>query len=117
MSAHQDCDGSKNASSGFSMTMRAGAVRLVALVLGWAPLAAIAGSGSADELLRDLQSVIDDLRKGGLIIYLRHTATDEVARPDQTADLSRCETQRNLSAHGRAQAVEIGKAIKELGIP
>jgi broad specificity phosphatase PhoE len=65
----------------------------------------------------DPARVADALRKGGYVIYFRHTATEQSGAPDEAADLARCETQRNLSAAGRAQAVDIGKAFKTLGIP
>lgn len=67
--------------------------------------------------LGDLRSVLGELRKGGLVIYFRHGATDQTGSGDEDADLAMCETQRNLSAEGRAQAVRIGKAFKALRIP
>ena len=70
-----------------------------------------------DKPTANLSSVLGELRQGGFVIYFRHTATDAVGAPDAQADLTRCETQRTLSAKGRAQAAEIGAAIKTLGIP
>lgn len=66
--------------------------------------------------LPGLQSVIGELRRGGLVIYFRHGATDPIDHTDTEADMSRCDTQRRLSAAGRAQFVEIGKAFRVLGI-
>jgi broad specificity phosphatase PhoE len=65
----------------------------------------------------DLRPILQDLRKGGYVIFMRHASTEEVGATDEAADLARCETQRQLSASGRAQAVAIGKAVKALGIP
>jgi phosphohistidine phosphatase SixA len=61
--------------------------------------------------------VVTQLRKGGYVIYVRHALTEETGATDEAADLARCETQRNLSAAGRAQASTVGKAIKTLRIP
>jgi len=70
-----------------------------------------------EQRLPGLNAVLDQLHKGGLIIYFRHATTDQNAAQDDDADLAKCETQRNLSAEGREQAVQIGKAFKSLGIP
>lgn len=56
------------------------------------------------------------LREGGLVLYLRHTATtdsgtDDLARPEA------CEGQRSLTEEGRADAREIGAAVETLGVP
>jgi broad specificity phosphatase PhoE len=70
-----------------------------------------------DKPLAELTSVLSELRQGGFVIYFRHAATEQTGVTDEMADLTRCETQRNLSPEGRAQAAEIGQAIKVLGIP
>lgn len=67
--------------------------------------------------LPGLDSVLPELRRGGLVIYFRHAATDPRGAKDEAADLARCETQRNLSEEGRGQAREIGQAFRGLGIP
>ena len=67
--------------------------------------------------LADLHSIASQLRKGGYVIFFRHCATEETGATDEAADLERCDTQRNLSAAGRAQAAAIGKSVKALGIP
>jgi phosphohistidine phosphatase SixA len=99
------------------MLMENAAVRCVTVALVFATLTTISGTAGAKEPLLALPAVIDELRNGGFVIYFRHAATEQITRPDETADIARCETQRNLSAQGRAQAVEIGKAIKALAIP
>jgi len=78
-------------------------------------LGVIAASPGSD--LGDLRSVLGELRMGGLVIYFRHGATDRTGTGDEAADLAMCETQRNLSAEGRVQAVRIGKSFKALRIP
>ncbi|MBS7792235.1 histidine phosphatase family protein [Roseococcus sp. SDR] len=57
------------------------------------------------------------LREGGLVIFLRHAETGSSAPDQMNAVLGDCATQRNLDATGRAQAVAIGAAFRELGIP
>lgn len=76
-----------------------------------------APAANAADKLADLGSVLGELRKGGLIIYLRHTATERSAASGEATDLAKCETQRNLSDKGRAQAEQIGKAFQALKIP
>jgi phosphohistidine phosphatase SixA len=60
------------------------------------------------------QDLVAALRRGGYVIFFRHAATD-MTQTD--SDLSRCETQRNLNAQGRAEARAIGAAFRALGIP
>src|SRR4029453_17091970 len=60
----------------------------------------------------------DALQRGGLVLVLRHAATD-FSKPDEDpVDLADCTTQRNLSAQGRADARAIGRGVRrlELGI-
>lgn len=72
----------------------------------------------ADEsALASLASVLPELRAGGYVIYFRHGVTDQNVADDSEPDFSRCETQRNLTVEGRAQAAQIGKAIHDLAIP
>jgi broad specificity phosphatase PhoE len=91
--------------------------RMAALAFVTCAALAPALTRAADAPAGDLRSVLGDLRHGGYVIYMRHAATEEVGATDEAADLARCETQRRLSAAGRAQAVAIGKAVKALGIP
>ena len=92
---------------------RAAAVALLAAVFV-APAAAVE---TADAFAADLSGVVAELRKGGYVIFFRHALTEQTGVTDETADLNRCERQRNLSAAGRAQATNIGKSMKALGIP
>ncbi len=91
-------------------------VTLIGLVatMNWM-VAAPAASAAYD--LADLSSVLGELRKGGLVVYFRHAATERSASSDEATDLAKCETQRNLSAKGREQATQIGKAFRALKIP
>jgi phosphohistidine phosphatase SixA len=56
----------------------------------------------------------DQLRRGGLILVIRHAATDQ-SKPDQNpVDLADCSTQRNLSDAGRRDARLIGQGVRRL---
>jgi phosphohistidine phosphatase SixA len=88
-----------------------------AMLLAAALLGETSAARAQDAPIGELSSVLGELRHGGFVFYLRHAATEQVGASDEMADLTRCETQRNLSAEGRAQAEKIGKAIKALGIP
>src|SRR6187455_2300616 len=58
-----------------------------------------------------------DLRAGGLVLAIRHAATD-FSTPDQDpVVVSDCSTQRNLSAQGRADARAIGRGVRRLALP
>jgi phosphohistidine phosphatase SixA len=59
-------------------------------------------------------TLASDLKRGGLVLVLRHAATD-FSKPDQDpVDLSDCRTQRNLSQQGRADALAIGRGVRRL---
>lgn len=88
---------------------------LLSLLL--AALSPLPLAAADDSSLADLAAILPDLRAGGYVIYFRHGATDQKVADDLEPDFTRCETQRNLSEQGRAQATEAGKAIAALGIP
>jgi virginiamycin B lyase len=58
----------------------------------------------------------DQLKRGGLVLVLRHAATDQSKQDDDPVDLADCTTQRNLSAEGRAQARAIGSGLRRLDV-
>ncbi len=62
------------------------------------------------------RELVDALRGGGFVLYVRHAATDRT-QADTGDDLRDCATQRNLDAQGRADAAAIGRAFAHLGIP
>lgn len=87
-----------------------GLVAAIILAVG-TPAAIAAGE------LAHLSSVLGELRNGGLVIYFRHGSTDLAGASDEAADMTKCETQRNLSTEGREQATQIGEAFRALEIP
>jgi len=62
-------------------------------------------------------ALLDDLREGGYVIYVRHAATDQSQQDQETIDPEACETQRNLSMRGREDAAMIGTVWATLDIP
>ncbi len=94
--------------------MNIGSIRSLSSALA---LAIAAFPAVAADTLAGLGEVLGELRRGGYVIYFRHGPTDQAGASDEAADLAKCETQRNLSAEGREQATQVGKAFKALKIP
>jgi hypothetical protein len=63
------------------------------------------------------QQLLAQLRRGGHVIYFRHTSTD-FSRDDRgSRSDDDCDNQRPLTDRGRDEARQIGAAFRELGIP
>ena len=88
-------------------TMLSGPARVVA-VLSIVGILALSSAQAANPGLGD------QLRRGGVVLVIRHAATDQ-SKPDQDpVDLNDCRTQRNLSADGRRDARLIGQGVRRL---
>ncbi len=61
--------------------------------------------------------VVENLRHGGYVLFLRHFNTDRSREDTDTVHLENCATQRPLSAAGRQQADALGAALRALRIP
>nr|HMN62556.1 hypothetical protein [Anaerolinea sp.] len=61
--------------------------------------------------------LVEALLSGGYVLYFRHAATDVTQNDTSSTNLADCSTQRNLSEQGRTDALALGAAILELGIP
>lgn len=57
------------------------------------------------------------LQKGGLIVYIRHAATDHSQSDTDLSDFSNCSLQRNLSEQGKRESTDMAIAIRALRIP
>jgi phosphohistidine phosphatase SixA len=77
-----------------------------------APLTVSSG-GWAETLSR--AELIDALRTGGHVVFVRHADTTGEPR-DATMDLNDRANQRNLSDFGRAQSVAMGEGIRALAL-
>jgi len=62
------------------------------------------------------QNVINELKKGGNLIFIRHAYAPGGGDP-KNFDINDCKTQRNLSNSGRDQAKKIGSYFKKNNIP
>lgn len=85
--------------------------RLAALLV-----VAVAGCGGSGQERGPLE-VVERLREGGYVVFLRHAATDRSQRDRLGVPLTDCSGQRNLTDEGREQARSLGRAWRELGIP
>jgi phosphohistidine phosphatase SixA len=54
------------------------------------------------------------LQRGGLVLAIRHAATDDSMEDQPRVVLSDCRTQRNLSGEGRAEARTIRRGVDRL---
>lgn len=61
-------------------------------------------------------SLLNSLRQGGYILYVRHGEAT-VGEDIPGIDFNDCSTQRNLSEAGRRQAEQFGEALRNLQIP
>lgn len=61
-------------------------------------------------------SLLNSLRQGGYILYVRHGEAT-VGEDLPSIDFNDCSTQRNLSEAGRRQAEQFGEALSILQIP
>ena len=58
------------------------------------------------------KTLIDELQKGGKLIFIRHAYAPGGGDPDNF-DINDCKTQRNLSDSGRVQSQKIGNFFKK----
>lgn len=61
--------------------------------------------------------LLAELRKGGYVIYFRHTSTDFSRDDARSKSDEDCDNQRPLTDKGRAEARDIGAAFRDLKIP
>ena len=64
-----------------------------------------------------LPGLLEQLKRGDHILYVRHLDTRQDQVDQQPMDLNDCKTQRNLSDAGRARGLTIARAIKASGLP
>jgi phosphohistidine phosphatase SixA len=66
-----------------------------------------------------LRDVLEDMKKGGYVVVIRHGRTDESAdtRDASPLDLSNCAGQLMLNEVGKRQAQAIGEAFKKAEVP
>jgi len=80
------------------------------------PAAAPARSSTPGRPITGTQ-LLAELRKGGYVLYLRHTSTDFSRDDARSKSDDDCANQRPLTDKGRDEARQIGAAIRDLKIP
>ena len=65
----------------------------------------------------DPQTLLLALKKGGLVVFMRHGETGPAYADRPQAVIGDCATQRNLTPEGRTQNDNMAKAIKALQVP
>lgn len=69
------------------------------------------------EVIKATPALLEKLRSGGFVLYMRHGRTDP-RQPDQVPmDLDDCSTQRPLTDQGRDEIAAVGEAVRRAGIP
>jgi Histidine phosphatase superfamily (branch 1) len=63
------------------------------------------------------RALVDALRKGGYVVYFRHTATDFSKNDAGMKGYTDCANQRPLSPQGREDARALGQRIRDLKLP
>lgn len=108
--------------------MRIGAVAFAFLLVAAFPAAAQspapygpAGNSSAavESAAPTLEgrALVDALRRGGYVLYLRHTSTDFSQNDAAMTSYADCASQRNLTDAGRTEARAIAAGLRALRIP
>ncbi len=94
------------------MSLRAALAALLVVLL------TSCGAVEEPEVVRPLvgAELVDALREGGHVLYLRHARTPEDGT-DQPGSLGDCSRQRLLDDVGRADARALGEAVRSLGVP
>ncbi|WP_394426204.1 histidine phosphatase family protein [Vreelandella stevensii] len=85
-------------------TLRIFALCMLSGLLGLLPLTAQASTATWQAL-----------QQGGLVILMRHSLAPGIGDPPGFM-LEACDSQRNLSSEGRAQAVAAGQALRQQGV-
>jgi phosphohistidine phosphatase SixA len=82
-------------------------------------LFALALSAAPSMAQSSLRDVLEDMKKGGYVVVIRHGRTDESAatKDDSPLNLSTCTGQLMLNDVGKRQAQAIGEAFKKAEVP
>jgi hypothetical protein len=79
--------------------------------------AASATDGKTAAITLEGRALVDALRHGGYVLYLRHTSTDFSQNDAAMTSYADCASQRNLTEVGRAEARAIAVSLRALRIP
>jgi hypothetical protein len=81
------------------------------------PIADAQSSAPAADVQLGGAALLEALRRGGHVVYFRHTATDFSKNDSAMRSLDDCENQRPLSVQGREDAAAIGRQLRALCVP
>lgn len=93
-------------------------IRYISLAIGLGYLCAL--SLGADSVLAQSaaqDSLVAQLRKGGLVLVMRHASSPREAPPKDQANKDNLKLERQLDETGRRTATAMGTALRELKIP
>ena len=62
-------------------------------------------------------ALVQMLREGGYVLYMRHASTDFSQNDARMTSYEDCDSQRNLTEKGREEARQIGAHVRRLGVP
>jgi broad specificity phosphatase PhoE len=88
-------------------------LRPLVCILLLAPAAALAQDAPATPP----EALVDALRGGGHVVFIRHATTEKDYADQVEAVMGDCSTQRMLSEAGWREARDIGAAFERLGVP
>ena len=90
-------------------------VARLTLLSGAASLLFATGVVQAQSLSGD--ALVKALRQGGYVIVLRHASSPREVPDRQTANADNVNRERQLDEAGRASAIAMGKALRQLNVP
>jgi len=96
--------------------LRSATVRRASRAIVLATLACLStgSSASAGDAVR---TMVERLRSGGYVLFVRHFATDPTSEDADPVRLENLAGQRRLSDEGRKQAVAAGNVLRKLAVP
>src|SRR5881296_227072 len=74
-------------------------------------------TGAAQAQSLSGEALVKALRQGGYVIVMRHASSPREAPSKQTANADNVNLERQLDEIGRATAIAMGKALRDLKIP
>lgn len=86
-------------------------------VVNWTLWALLALAFTCPAFAQLEPSIVQKLREGGYVLYMRHASTDFGQNDSKMTSYEDCANQRNLTDKGRQEAREIGAHVKRLRIP
>jgi phosphohistidine phosphatase SixA len=84
-------------------------------IAGFTCLAALTGVARGQTLQGE--ALVKALRQGGFVIVMRHASSPREVPDKQTVNPDNIKPERQLDAEGRASAISMGKALRDLKIP